>query len=144
MSRRGQTDSAITEVIMPLILVAIAAVSFGIMVSAGDNYGVVSDDSSYQAIVDQTFAIRSFTESTSSSLVGSNQTQTNVLTSTERLLTGGYNAILSFAAIPAIYQAVIVSIANTLQIPTAITSLIISAIIMSIVAVILYLVLGRR
>lgn len=143
MNREGQT-SQLMSIFVPMLVISIVAVAFAVVVAdVGPRYGVSSDDSSYSAIVNQTDSINAISEGTSDSLLGTDTDRSNVLTSTERLVTGAYNAILVLGDIPGIYTTIIGVVAEEIGIPTAIVNLVIAGILFSIIAVVIYLALGR-
>ena len=141
--KKGQS-SQLMSIFVPMLVISIVAVAFGIVVAdIGPRYNVSYDDTSYQSIVNQTNNINSISEGTSDSLLGTDTEQSNVLTSTERLVTGAYNAILVLGDVPGIYSAIINIVAVEVGVPSAIVNLIIAGILFAIVAVVVYLALGR-
>jgi hypothetical protein len=127
-----------------MLVVCMLVVGMAIIVAdLGLNYGVSYDDTSYQTIVNQTSNIDAITAGTSDSVLGEDEGRSNVLTSTERLVTGAYNAILVLGNIPEIYAVIITMVADTIGIPSAMVSLILAGILFAIVAVVIYLALGR-
>lgn len=141
--KKGQS-SQLMSIFVPMLVISIVAVAFGIVVAdIGPRYNVSYDDTSYQSIVNQTTNINSISEGTSDSLLGTDTEQSNVLTSTERLVTGAYNAILVLGDVPGIYSAIINIVAVEVGVPSAIVNLIIAGILFAIVAVVVYLALGR-
>jgi ABC-type transport system involved in multi-copper enzyme maturation permease subunit len=143
--KKGQTDSTLSSVFIPIVVIAILGISFSIITSGiSINTGAAYDNTTYSGLADQGATISALSEDISSSVIG-NQTQgTNVLTSTEKLVGGAYNSILLLGQIPGIYINMITLIAGGLGIPTAIVGLIISAIVFFIIGTIIYLALGRR
>jgi hypothetical protein len=141
---KGQGGSQLMMIFVPMIVISIIAISFAIVVSdIGPRYNVNSTDSSYSRIISASGNISSISDTASTSVVGSNNDQTNVLTSTERLVTGAYNAILTLGDVPQVYMAIIDSVADTIGIDSAIVNLILAGILLAIVSVIIYLALGR-
>lgn len=143
MARKGQSGQFMA-IVLPMIVVAILAVSFAtVAVSVGNNYSVSQNDQTYGTIVNQTSAINDIANRTSESVLSPADDRSNVLTAIDKLTTGAYNAFLVLADVPGIYMAVMQVVANTLQIPPAVVTLVISGIILSIIAVVIYLALGR-
>jgi hypothetical protein len=143
MNRRAQSGQ-FTAIVLPMIVVAILAVSFAtVAVSVGQNYNVDQDDQTYGTIVNQTSAINSIANRTSESVLNPSDDRSNVLTAIDKLTTGAYNAFLVLADVPGIYMAVMQVVANSLSIPPAVVTLVISGIILSILSVVIYLALGR-
>jgi len=143
--KKGQTDSTLSSVFIPIVVIAILGISFAIITSGiNTNTGAAYNNETYSGLATQGATISALSEDISSSVIG-NQTQgTNVLTSTEKLVGGAYNSILLLGQIPGIYFNMITLIAGGLGIPTAIVGLIISAIVFFIIGTIIYLALGRR
>ncbi len=120
------------------------AVAFGIISSdIGTNYGQTYTSAEYTQISAQTAKITDAANRTSESVIGTDTGQSNILTSSERLVTGAYNAILVMADIPGIYTGIINVVTTVLGIPQAITTLLLAAIIFIIITAIIYLALGR-
>jgi len=141
--RHGQT-SQLMSVFVPMLVISMLAVAFALIVSdVGPRYGVSYDDTSYATIVNQTDNINGITQGTSESLLGTDEDRSNVLTSTERLVTGAYNAILVLGDIPGIYATIITVIADSVGVPAAIVNLVLAGILFAIIAVVIYLALGR-
>jgi hypothetical protein len=143
-NRKAQGGSQLLSIFVPMLVICVLGVGFGIIVAdLGQNYGVSYDDSSYNTIVNQTTNINSITQGTSESVLGEDEGRSNILSSTERLVTGAYNAILVLGDIPGIYAAIITVIADSVGIPSSIVNLVLAGILFSIVAVVIYLALGR-
>lgn len=143
MNRSGQT-SQLMSVFVPMLVISIVAVAFAIVVAdIGPRYNVSYDDDSYQTIVNQNSNIDSITGGTAESVLGTDTDRSNVLTSTERLVTGAYNAILVLGDIPGIYAVIITVVADEIGIPSSIVNLILAGILFAIIAVVIYLALGR-
>lgn len=144
-SNKGQSSSQLINLIVPMIVVAILAVSFSIIASnVGNNYDVSYDDSSYEAIINQSSSINSIANRTGSSMLSPEEDRSNVLTAFDKLTTGAYNTFLVLSDVPGIYFAVITVISDAIGIDGRIVTLILSGIVISIVAVAVYLALGRR
>lgn len=142
--RLGQVGQ-LSQVLIPLVVVVILGISFSIILTdIGTNYDVDTTTDSYQQIVVQSNRISNLSGSLSQSVIDSNQTSTNVLTSSERLFSGAYNSILLLGAVPGMYQAIITGLASTLSIPAAILNMVLAAIIFFIIGTVIYLILGRR
>lgn len=143
MNKKAQT-SQLMSVFVPMLVICVLGVSFGIIVAdIGPRYGVDYDDTSYQTIINQTDNINQITAGTGDSVLGTDEDRSNVLTSTERLVTGAYNAILALGDIPGIYSAIITVVADEIGIPSAIVNLVLAGILFAIVATVIYLALGR-
>lgn len=143
MNRQAQT-SQLMSVFVPMLVICILGVAFGLIVAdVGPRYGVAYDDTSYQTIINQTENINEIAANTGDSTLGTDEDRSNVLTSTERLVTGAYNAILALGDIPGIYSAIITVVADEIGIPAAIVNLILAGILFTIVATVIYLALGR-
>lgn len=137
-------ESQLMSIFLPMIVICVLAVSFGIVVSdLGSNYGVSSNDTSYNRIASQSANITSISRGTSESVIGDDGDRSNVLTSTERLVTGAYNAILVLGDVPGVYMTIIDVVAFNIGIDATIVNLILAGLLFSIVAVIIYLALGR-
>lgn len=145
MKKQGQSSSALLGIFIPIIVIAVLAVSLGIISQGvGQNYAVDYTDSSYGVIINQTVALTSVTERASESVLGANESRSNVLTAAEKLSGGAYSAFLVLANIPQIYANIIQVVADSIGIDAAIVNLINLAIIFSILAVVIYLALGRQ
>lgn len=142
-SRKAQVN-AINNLVMPMIIVVILGVAFAYVITGfGTNYDVSVDDYGYEQIANRSADISIASERMTDAIVGTNQSQTNVLTSVERLSTGAYNSILVFSEVPGLYKTIIDSVSYSLGIPSAITNIVFWSIGFSIVGVLLYLILGR-
>jgi hypothetical protein len=145
MFRNNRKGQELMGIFLPMIVICILGVALAIIVSdVGPRYNVSYDDSSYSRIVNQSGAINRISDQSANSLMGEDNQRSNVLTSTERLITGAYNSILVLGSIPGIYMSLIGVVADTLGIPSAIINLVIAGILFSIVGVVMYLALGRR
>jgi hypothetical protein len=138
-NRKGQSSSSrLLNLLLPAIVICVLAVCFGLITSdIGSNYGVTYTNTTYDALNNQTQKINDLSNSTANALLGDNTKQSNVLTSTERLV------ILILSDVPGIYLGMITVVATTLGIPGAIVGLFISGIILAIIAVVIWLILGR-
>jgi len=144
MNRKAQV-SAINDLVVPMIVVVLLAVSFAYVVTGfGESYEVSVDDYGYEQIANKSADISYASQQMTDAIVGNNQTQTNVLTSVERLSTGAYNSILVFSSVPGLYKTILDSISYSVGIPSAITNIVFWSIGFIIVGVMLYLILGRR
>lgn len=144
-SNKGQSSSQLINLIVPMIVVTILAVSFSIIAfNVGQNYDVDYNDSSYETIINQSSSINSIANRTGSSMLSPDEDRSNVLTAFDKLTTGAYNTFLVLSDVPGIYFAVITVIADSLGIDGRIVTLILSGVVISIVAVAVYLALGRR
>jgi hypothetical protein len=141
--RKGQS-SQLMSIFVPMLVVCVMAVAFGLVVSdLGQNYGVSYDDTSYQTIVNQTSSINAVKQGAADGMLGTDEDRSNVLTSSERLITGAYNSILVLGDIPSIYSTMITVVAESIGVPDTIFNLILAGIMFAIVAVVIFLALGR-
>jgi len=139
-----KAESQLMSVFTPMIVVCILAVCFGLVVlDLGTNYSVNSSDDSYDRIASASGNITAISADTSDSVIGEDGDRSNVLTSTERLVTGAYNAILVLGDIPSVYMTMIDVVALNVGIDATVVNLILAGILFSIVAVVIYLALGR-
>lgn len=141
--RKGQS-SQLMSIFVPMLVICILAVAFGLAVTdLGRTYGVSYDDTSYQTIVNQTASIDAVTQGAGEGMLGTDEDRSNVITSSERLITGAYNSILVLGDIPGIYATMITVVADAIGIPAAIVNLVLAGIVFAIVAVVIFLALGR-
>jgi hypothetical protein len=144
MTYSKKAESQLMSIFVPMIVICILAVSFGLIVTdLGTNYSVSSNDTSYERIEAASANITAISGDTSDSVIGDNGERSNVLTSTERLVTGAYNAILVLGNVPGIYITMIDVVALNIGIDATIVNLVMAGILFSIVAVVIYLALGR-
>lgn len=137
-------ESQLMSIFVPMIVICVMVWSFSIVVvDLSTNYGVSADDESYERIEAASGNITQISIDSSESVIGDSGERSNVLTSTERLVTGAYNAILVFGNVPAIYLTIIDVVALNIGIDQNIVNLIVAGILLSIVAVVIYLALGR-
>jgi hypothetical protein len=142
--KNRKAESQLMSIFVPMIVMCILAVSFVIVVSdLGSNYGVSINDNTYNRVAAINGTIAEIGADTSTVVVGDNGERSNVLTSTERLVTGAYNAILLLGNIPDIYLTIIDAVADSIGLDGTIVTLIITGILFSIAAVVIYLALGR-
>ena len=142
--RRGEVGQ-LSQILIPLVVVAVLGIAFSlIMADIGTNYSVDTSTDSANQIVAQSNKISNLSTDLSRSVIDSDTTSTNILTSSERLFSGAYNSILLIGAVPGMYSAIISEIASTLKIPSAILNMILAAVIFAIIGTVIYLILGRR
>jgi len=142
--KNRKAESQLMSIFVPMIVMCILAVSFVIVISdLGSNYGVSINDNTYNRVAAINGTIAEIGADTSTVVVGDNGERSNVLTSTERLVTGAYNAILLLGNIPDIYLTIIDAVADSIGLDGTIVTLIITGILFSIAAVVIYLALGR-
>lgn len=144
MTKKGEVGQ-LSQVLVPVVIIAIIAIAAGLLYSnVGTNYGVTYDNENLARLNATSGRISELSGSLSNAVINPNQTSTNVLTASERLFSGAYNSILLLSEVPSLYTSIVSVITDELNIPIAITNMIIAGVIFAIIGTVIYLILGRR